>query len=197
MAKKKSDEDVKSEIIKAANTLFVKYGFNKTTMEDIAKLAGKGKSTLYYYYKSKDEVIIDVTRKIASDFQRKIQKEIARYSTAKDKLTEFFKLTVKYAEKLSTIYFLPRQELSEGFFIKPNHIDEIDENGIQFIRSILTLGINNKEFSSIIIDETMQIAEIINCTIKSLVMSEMLGIKNQDWDKKILKFGEILIRGII
>ena len=50
------DEEVKKEIIEAAKVVFQKWGLKKTTMEDIAKEAGKGKSTLYYYFKSKEEI---------------------------------------------------------------------------------------------------------------------------------------------
>ena len=50
------DEIIKAKILEGADKLFQKYGLGKTTMEDIAKDAGKGKSTLYYYFKSKEEI---------------------------------------------------------------------------------------------------------------------------------------------
>ena len=33
-------------------------GFTETSMREIAKAAGVGKSTLYDYYKSKDEIMV-------------------------------------------------------------------------------------------------------------------------------------------
>ena len=56
MPKLGKDDLVKAEILKAAERVFQKWGSNKTTMEDIAREAGKGKSTLYYYYQSKEEI---------------------------------------------------------------------------------------------------------------------------------------------
>ncbi|OYW78704.1 MAG: TetR family transcriptional regulator, partial [Sphingobacteriia bacterium 32-37-4] len=44
------EEIFKEDIIREAQKLFQAYGLKKTTMEDIAKALGKGKSTLYYYY---------------------------------------------------------------------------------------------------------------------------------------------------
>jgi AcrR family transcriptional regulator len=38
------DGDVKNSILEAAKRVFQKWGLNKTTMEDIAHEAGKGKS---------------------------------------------------------------------------------------------------------------------------------------------------------
>lgn len=49
---KTKDELLKEKILTGADMLFQKYGLTKTTMEDIAREAGKGKSTLYYYFKS-------------------------------------------------------------------------------------------------------------------------------------------------
>ena len=40
------EEIIVSEIIESAKKLFQQYGLRKTTMEDIAKSTGKGKSTL-------------------------------------------------------------------------------------------------------------------------------------------------------
>ena len=50
-------EDVMQEqILKAAKHLFQVHGLAKVTMDDVAKAIGKGRSSLYYYYKSKDEI---------------------------------------------------------------------------------------------------------------------------------------------
>ena len=50
------DEVIVREIVSSARGLFEKFGLKKTTMEDIAKEAGKGKSSLYYYFESKYEI---------------------------------------------------------------------------------------------------------------------------------------------
>ena len=50
------DEIVVRDIIDTARTLFKKTGFKKTTMGDIARSLGKAKSSLYYYYPSKEDI---------------------------------------------------------------------------------------------------------------------------------------------
>jgi AcrR family transcriptional regulator len=50
------EEITRREVVQAASRLFQRYGLVKTTMEDIARETGRGKSTLYYYFKSKDEI---------------------------------------------------------------------------------------------------------------------------------------------
>jgi TetR/AcrR family transcriptional regulator, cholesterol catabolism regulator len=48
----------RKEIFSAAVHLFVKNGFNETSMRQVAEAAGMGKSTLYDYYRTKDEILI-------------------------------------------------------------------------------------------------------------------------------------------
>lgn len=49
-------DPVLAQIMDAAYEQFLRFGYRKTTMEDIAKAAGKGKSSLYYYFKNKEEI---------------------------------------------------------------------------------------------------------------------------------------------
>ncbi len=48
-------------ILQAAWGLIRHYGYNKTTIDDIARRAGVGKGTVYLYFKSKDEIMLSLT----------------------------------------------------------------------------------------------------------------------------------------
>jgi len=49
-------EDYRLKIILTASRIFSHYGFRKTTMEEISKALKKGKSSIYYYFGSKEEI---------------------------------------------------------------------------------------------------------------------------------------------
>jgi len=51
-----SDER-KNQIVEAAMNVFSRLGFNKARMDDIANESGLSKGALYWYFKSKDEII--------------------------------------------------------------------------------------------------------------------------------------------
>lgn len=51
----------RAQILTAAGELFSKQGFDKTTMDEIAKAADYSKATLYVYFKSKDDIINHLT----------------------------------------------------------------------------------------------------------------------------------------
>ena len=52
---------IKKHIIDSSLNAFLKYGFHKTTMSQIAQEANIAKGTLYLYFKSKDILILDIT----------------------------------------------------------------------------------------------------------------------------------------
>jgi len=49
-------EDVCEQIICAANRLFIRYGYRKTTVEDIAVEAKMSRGTIYLHFRSKEEI---------------------------------------------------------------------------------------------------------------------------------------------
>jgi len=51
-------EQRRREIYNAALQLFLEKGFNETSMREIGEAAGTGKSTLYDYFPSKDDILI-------------------------------------------------------------------------------------------------------------------------------------------
>jgi len=51
-------EQRRNEILDAASKVFSKYGFAKTTIDQIANQADLGKGTVYQYFKSKNELFL-------------------------------------------------------------------------------------------------------------------------------------------
>ncbi len=65
MTKKESKEKRINDITDAAMEIFLKKGYENTTMESIAKKAGISKGGLYHHFKSKDMVLVFVNQKIS------------------------------------------------------------------------------------------------------------------------------------
>ena len=53
----KEADERKHEIMDAAESLFVSKGYDRTTISDILGVTGIARGTLYYHYKSKEEVL--------------------------------------------------------------------------------------------------------------------------------------------
>lgn len=53
-------EKIKESILKAAKELFRKYGYHKTSVNEIAKKARIAKATIYKYFDSKEQILDDI-----------------------------------------------------------------------------------------------------------------------------------------
>lgn len=84
------EELFKAEAITAGQKLFQQFGFHKTTMEDIANEMGRAKSTLYYYYKNKEEIFDAVIRKEISKLRAEVKIKVEAQRTMKDKIKTYF-----------------------------------------------------------------------------------------------------------
>ena len=51
---------MRGRIIKESIDLFNKKGFSKTSIQDIVDAIGVTKGTFYYYFKSKQELLMDI-----------------------------------------------------------------------------------------------------------------------------------------
>ena len=67
-------DDVSEIILNSAKTIFARYGFKKTTMDEIAQAARKGKSSIYHYFKSKEDIFKAIVEKEADELSAAIAK---------------------------------------------------------------------------------------------------------------------------
>src|SRR5947209_3607250 len=65
-------EETGQRILEAALELFREEGFDSATMRDIAKKAGVATGAAYYYYPSKDAIVMDFYRRASAEMQPKI-----------------------------------------------------------------------------------------------------------------------------
>lgn len=58
------------QIVEIAKRVFLRNGYSKTSMRDIAKGAGIGVSNIYNYFKSKDELFRHIVKPLIVDLER-------------------------------------------------------------------------------------------------------------------------------
>lgn len=61
-------DDIEKRILDSAKDLFLRYGFDKTTMNDISKKAGVSKSTIYIRWKKKDDLFDTLIWRESKDY---------------------------------------------------------------------------------------------------------------------------------
>lgn len=87
--------DRKEVLIEKAGKLFLKYGYEKTTMSDLARAAGIKAPTIYYHVESKEELLSLVFGAGAKIFDEKVIDEVNRLDDPEDKIRTIIKNTTE------------------------------------------------------------------------------------------------------
>lgn len=87
--------DRRSRILDAAERCFVRAGFHRTTMQDVAAEAGMSPGNLYRYFPSKDAIVVGLTERDRSN----VAKDFTAFDNGDDFMTAFMKLGRKHFEE--------------------------------------------------------------------------------------------------
>ncbi len=92
MARTKTDCNRAEKIIQASEELFARYGFERTSMDDIAKHLEIGKGSIYLDFRTKEEILFAILRRHA-DFMH--GKCLARMAAKDRPALEIFKQVIQ------------------------------------------------------------------------------------------------------
>jgi AcrR family transcriptional regulator len=154
-------KDKKSQIIEVAASLINAKGYERATLQDIANEIGITKATLYYYFKSKHEVLFAIINQCITD--------------ANDRMTHILELPIKVEEKIVCAF---KQHFQ--FYLKehPGASVMLHEK-IDLLPPDLAKEIRRK------------FREYINIWEKILVEGVEQGTVRHDLDVKIMRWGAI------
>ena len=113
MSNKDTKAERRVEILKAAGKIFAQYGLKKTSLDDIAKAVGLVKTSLYYYFESKEELFQAAVRHESELMIKKLQEEIIKQSSPQDKLRAYFVTRMNYIKELLNLYQLTKSAAQE------------------------------------------------------------------------------------
>jgi len=185
---------VKLQIIEAAGVTFNRYGFKKTTMDDIAYAAGKGKSSLYYYFKNKEEVFEAVADQEAEILKDEINEALTKADNSIDKLRTYISIRMHRFIAKGNLY----AALNDNFLATFSFIEKIRnkhrEWEIDRIDSILKEGVARNEF------KTANVEFMGSTILTAMIGFEVPLLKNinttLEFDKKIDDVINMLFYGI-
>ncbi|HSB65128.1 MAG TPA: TetR/AcrR family transcriptional regulator [Anaerolineales bacterium] len=92
------------EISRAAIQLFLQKGFTETSMREIAAAAKTGKSTLYDYFKTKDEVLLSVIEDMILGATSEAQSVIEQPLPAIERLRQVMMKHIEYLAAQKEVY---------------------------------------------------------------------------------------------
>ena len=89
-----ADHEVRDQIVAAATEHFSRYGYEKTTVSDLAKSIGFSKAYIYKFFDSKQEIGEAICSKTLIGIVATVEEAIAGASTPTEKFRRMFKVLV-------------------------------------------------------------------------------------------------------
>ena len=118
-------DDIRKDILLAAERMFQEKGFLKTSMRDIAEEAQVGLSNIYNYFKGKDEIFCMVVRPVTQALESMLYEHHGRQGVAifdmksetyfRYMVEEYIGLVRKYRSLLTLMFFRSQGSSLEKF----------------------------------------------------------------------------------
>ena len=160
----------RQKLVDVARQLFAKNGIANTTMNDIAKASGKGRRTLYTYFKSKDDVYYAV---IESELERLSDKldEVAA-KNPQDKIIELIYTHLSMIKETVMRNGNLRAEFFRNIWMVEKARKNFDEDEIELFRKVYS---DAKEDGDFDIENVELVADITHYCIKGLEVPFIYG----------------------
>ena len=102
----------KEKIIETARNIFSRFGIKKSTMDEIARKIRMAKSTLYHYFKNKEEIFLEVVKRESSTMKVKLKEAIEGANTPQEKFRAYSRTRMVYLKELDNYY----STLTDAYF---------------------------------------------------------------------------------
>ncbi len=180
MARKKvveKVEEVKNLIIRTSIEMIALYGLSKFNLSDIAMHIGLTKAALYWYFPSKDALIIAITKTVSYAYIEHAQNISSSSLNAAEKLRQIISIPDNDSDSLMCILPL---KLFLDYFSDDNEIRKQIQQGYEnyntILSGVLTEGIEAGLFQ--INWSPDEFAKYITGTIDGIVLQNLILPKN-------------------
>ena len=147
LKKDKSPPRSRQRLLDAAAELFNSKGYAATTVREIVKAAGVTKPVLYYYFKNKEGIFLELMRETYVKFNELVDSVRSEKGNPREKLERFidqsfclFLEEIKTVRLMYSLYYGPHQ--GAPFF----DFDIYHRKYQEVIRGLVEEGIRRKEF---------------------------------------------------
>ena len=149
--KEKLKKKRQAQIINSALAIALEKGFENSRMDDIVDHSKLSKGTIYYYYKSKKDLYLNLVDFWFIEYSTGILSTLDKKESASDQLIALFTYFIyQYKKSPSTfelmIEFWRMSRLDNDFNYK---LQKIYTQFLDYIAEIILTGIDNEEFKDV------------------------------------------------
>jgi AcrR family transcriptional regulator len=187
-------EEFRKKIVITSGQIFRRYGFKKTTMDEIAGALKMGKSSIYYYYKSKGEIFEAVVLHEANILRNELTKAIKSVESPVDKMRNYVFVRMKSFEKLSNYYNAIFDKNLDHFDFIETIRAKYDREELAILRLILYHGARMKVFN---VTNSEYTALAVQTTLKGLEVPLFWKKRELNIQDRLNGILEVLFNGIM
>ena len=162
----------RQKIVDVARQLFAKNGLENSTMNDIATASGKGRRTLYTYFKSKEDVYYAVIESELERLSDKMDEVAAKNTRPQDKIIELIYTHLSMIKETVVRNGNLRAEFFRNIWMVEKVRKNFDEDEIELFRKVYADGKAQGEFD---VDNVDLVADITHYCIKGLEVPYIYG----------------------
>lgn len=134
------------DIFRQAVKIFLKKGFNETSMQEIATAAGLGKSTLYDYFQTKDDILIYFFEDQLNDMTTEAQRIAMQNATADVRLRKIMEAYIESLQANKSLFLKLSIESQRLKLDSQNQIQEKRYAYQDMVRALIDEGIREGVF---------------------------------------------------
>lgn len=131
----------KDSILNAAQRCFAQHGYAKTSLDDVAALAGLKAGSLYHYFSGKEALFADVIHREASEMLKHLRAVAEKQRSPKKQIIKYFRERLVYFKKLVNLHDVSVQVLIEVTPVVSRTYGEFLEREIDYLSELITAGV--------------------------------------------------------
>ncbi|MEA5048506.1 MAG: TetR/AcrR family transcriptional regulator [Eubacteriales bacterium] len=187
----KQDETV---ILDAALKVFSRYGYKKSTLEDIAGELGMTNTAMYAYASSKRDLYEQTVRYVMKHWQSSVQQAVEEKTTACAKMSALCESALYYLAKDVEFCALLRNDPSIfPMFPTVDPYEEINRDSVRMIEYILVFGRKTGEFRAV---DAQAVSEVLFSIYKNFIIHTYIN-SEEDYTSRYLPITmELILTGI-
>lgn len=176
-----ADHETRDQIVVAATEHFSRYGYEKTTVSDLAKAIGFSKAYIYKFFESKQAIGEMICANCLREIEANVRAAVAEAGQPPDKIRQMFKTTTEASIRLFShdrkIYEIAASAATEHW----QSVLAYEENTINLLREILLEGRQSGDFErKTPLDETaMAIYLVIRPYLNPLLLQHSFDYTNE------------------
>jgi TetR/AcrR family transcriptional regulator, cholesterol catabolism regulator len=140
----------KEELLQKISELFAKQGYEKTSIRDIAAYLGMTNAGVYYYFKNKQQMLIDIMNHGMDDALSTMRKELPQLKSAEERIEFIVRAQITFYAKNKSQTKASIHEMGTRLDVKhAKAMDKKQQEYVGFIRQAIEQIIQENPYIAI------------------------------------------------